>query len=212
MRTRVQVFARAPVSGEVKTRLWPRLGADRAARLQMALTGRAIATAMSAHIGPVELWCSPDCTHPTFAAFAARGILLREQESGTLGKRMHRALSQALQTDDCAVLMGSDCPSLAPQDLRDAARTVHTESDFTFVPAEDGGYVLIAVAQRTQSCLHRIFEDIEWGTSQVMDQTRERLGELGCTWQELAPRWDIDRPEDYDRLLREQPGLLEAIP
>jgi glycosyltransferase A (GT-A) superfamily protein (DUF2064 family) len=41
-----------------------------------------------------------------------------------------------------------------------------------------------------------------------MLQTRSRLRELGQTWQELPPRWDIDRPEDYDRLLREQPQIL----
>ena len=125
---------------------------------------------------------------------------------------MHRALSHALRAGDCAVLIGSDCPSITPQDLRDAARTLRTEVDFAFVPAEDGGYVLIAVAPRAQSCLHRVFDDVEWGTAHVMDQTRRHLGELGRAWNELAHRWDIDRPEDYDRLLREQPGLLEAIP
>lgn len=177
----------------------------------MTLTERAIATAMSAEIGPVELWCSPDCAHPTFQAFAARGVVLREQETGTLGERMHRALSHALGAGDCTVLIGSDCPSMTPQDLRDAAQILHTENDFAFVPAEDGGYVLIAVTPRVQPCLHHVFDDVEWGTARVMDQTRERLGGLGGAWLELAPRWDIDRPEDYDRLLREQPGLLEAI-
>ncbi len=212
MTARVQIFARAPVSGEVKTRLITRLGADRAAQLQMALTERAIATAMLADIGPVELWCSPDCAHPTFEAFAARGITLCEQKTGSLGERMHRALSNAFQAGDSAVLIGSDCPSLTAQDIRDAARMVREEADFAFIPAEDGGYVLVAAARHAQSGLHRIFDDIEWGTSQVMDQTRCRLGELGYAWQELAPRWDIDRPEDYDRLLREQPALLETTP
>jgi rSAM/selenodomain-associated transferase 1 len=209
MQARVQVFARAPVSGEVKTRLIPRLGADTAARLQMTLTERAIATAVSADIGPVELWCSPDCAHPTFEAFAARGIALREQETGTIGERMHRALSDALRAGDSAILIGSDCPSLTPQDLRDAARTLHRETDFAFVPAEDGGYALIAAVPLVHSCLCRVFHDVEWGTGRVMDQTRSRLRELGYTWQELATRWDIDRPEDYDRLLREQPDLLK---
>ena len=212
MAVRIQVFARAPVSGEVKTRLIPRLGADSAARLQMTLTEHAIATAASAGIGPVELWCSPDRAHPTFEAFAARGIVLREQQTGTIGERMYRALSDALRAGDSAILIGSDCPSLTAQDLRDAAQTLRMETDFAFVPAEDGGYVLIAAAPRVQSCLHRIFDEIDWGTSQVMDQTRGRLGELGRVWHELAPRWDIDRPEDYDRLLHEQPGLLETVP
>lgn len=212
MKARVQVFARAPVSGQVKTRLIPDLGADLATRLQVRLTELAIATAVSAGIGPVELWCSPDRAHSTFETFAAQGIVLREQESGTIGERMYRALAHALHAGDAAVLIGSDCPSMTPQDLRDAARSLHSQNDLAFVPAEDGGYVLIAARPAVRSCLHHVFEDIDWGTARVMDQTRQRLHELGRQWLELTPRWDIDRPEDYDRLLREQPDLLKTVP
>lgn len=211
MKTRVQVFARAPVSGEVKTRLIPELGADLAARLQTRLTEHAIAIAVSARIGPVELWCSPDSAHPTFGTFAAQGIVLREQENAMLGERMHRALAHALRAGDAAVLIGSDCPSLTPEDLRDAARALRTQTEFAFVPAEDGGYVLIAAAPGVQACLQRVFEGVEWGTARVMAQTRERLRETGRRWLELTPRWDIDRPEDYHRLLREQPELLKTV-
>lgn len=202
---RVQVFARAPVSGDVKTRLIPRIGADSAARLQRTLTERAVATAIAAGIGPVELWCSPDLAHPSFTAFTKLGITLRDQGSGNLGERMHRALSDALQAGDFAVLIGSDCPSLIPDDLRGAARALEQCADVAFVPAEDGGYVLIAA----RTCSHRLFDGISWGSGSVMEESRSRLRELGQTWKELAPRWDIDRPEDYDRLLREQPQLLE---
>jgi rSAM/selenodomain-associated transferase 1 len=201
---RVQVFARAPVSGEVKTRLIPRLGAEGAARLQTKLTERAVATAIAAEIGPVELWCSPDLSHPTFAALAQRGVALRDQGPGDLGERMHGALSSAVRDGDFAVLIGSDCPSLTPHDLRCAAQAISDGADVAFVPAEDGGYVLIA----TRSCSPRLFDNISWGSDSVMAQTRSRLRELGQSWQELPPRWDIDRPEDYERLLREQPQIL----
>ncbi|HUU71155.1 MAG TPA: TIGR04282 family arsenosugar biosynthesis glycosyltransferase [Burkholderiales bacterium] len=230
MRTRIQVFARAPVSGEAKTRLIPRLGANAAARLQMKLTEHALAIARSAGFGPVEfraielgpielgpveqgpveLWCSPDCTHPSFQAFSDQGIVLRDQGSGSIGERMHRALQHALLSGDSAVLIGSDCPSLTAQDLSSAAQALDKETDFCFIPAEDGGYVLIAAAPHALRSLPRVFENVDWGTSNVMAQTRQRLQESGRTWQELTPRWDVDRPEDYDRLLREQPDLLKA--
>jgi len=43
----------------------------------------------------------------------------------------------------------------------------------------------------------------------MMTQTRHRLRENGRTWQELAAFRDADRPQDYDRLVHEQPGLLK---
>jgi glycosyltransferase A (GT-A) superfamily protein (DUF2064 family) len=44
-----------------------------------------------------------------------------------------------------------------------------------------------------------------------MAQTRERLRAAGATWQEMPTRWDVDRPEDYRRLVGA--GLLrEASP
>jgi glycosyltransferase A (GT-A) superfamily protein (DUF2064 family) len=36
-----------------------------------------------------------------------------------------------------------------------------------------------------------------------MERTRARLADSGATWQELATLWDIDRPEDYARWMRE---------
>jgi len=210
VKTRVQVFTRAPVSGQAKTRLIPRLGANGAASLQMRLTEHALSIAVAAGLGPVELWCSPDCTHPAFRTVADQGIVLHDQGSGNIGDRMHRALSQALLAGDAAVLIGSDCPSLCPQDLQDAAQALHNKKDFAFVPAEDGGYVLIAAATNEPRSLRRAFDSIDWGTENVMAQTRERLRECGRTWHELTSRWDIDRPEDYDRLMREQPGFLTA--
>ena len=66
-----------------------------------------------------------------------------------------------------------------------------------FIPAEDGGYVLIGL-RRLQPGL---FEGIDWwGTERVMAQTRQRLSEPPLHWAELPPLWDLDRPGDPARL------------
>jgi len=41
-----------------------------------------------------------------------------------------------------------------------------------------------------------------------MPETRTRLSELGWRWRELETLWDVDRPEDYERLI--QSGLLDT--
>ena len=64
------------------------------------------------------------------------------------------------------------------------------------VPAEDGGYVLVGLRRAAPV----LFDAMPWGTDRVMAETRSRLEFAGLTWRELAPSWDVDRPEDFDRL------------
>ena len=198
------VFAKAPVAGDVKTRLAGLLGAEGAAGLHAGLVRHALATAVEARVGAVELWCAPDASHPFFAACARQfGATLRVQRGPNLGARMQDAVACTLREGDALVLIGSDCPALGAADLRAAAAAVRV-CDVAIAPAEDGGYVLLAM-----SAPQPIFEDIEWGTATVMRATRRRLEEAGAAWRELAVKWDVDRPEDYARLRRE--GLLQDV-
>ncbi len=69
-RARVLLFAKAPVPGQVKTRMIPALGADGAAALARAVVagdGRRLSTAA---VAPLELWCAPDTRHALFGELA----------------------------------------------------------------------------------------------------------------------------------------------
>jgi uncharacterized protein len=191
------VFARAPVPGEAKTRLIPRLGAAGAARLQAALIRRALRTATDAALGPVSLWCAPDCSHPVFAACRDElDVALAPQCGRDLGARMLHAFT-VLCPVQRVLLIGTDCPALTVDALRAAAAALDEGDDAVFVPAEDGGYVLVGLARP----IAVLFGDIAWGSDRVMAQTRDRLRAAGVHWRELAPSWDVDRPEDLTRLL-----------
>jgi rSAM/selenodomain-associated transferase 1 len=151
-------------------------------------------------VGTLQLWCAPDTFHPFLQDCARRyGAQLRMQGEGNIGQRMHLALADAHAKGFGAVLIGSDSPALRPEDLRAAAAALQEGCDAAFVPAEDGGYVLIAASQAPET----LFDGIEWGSGRVMAQTRERLLQLRWRWRELPPRWDVDRPEDYERLMKE---------
>ncbi len=192
----VMVFARAPVAGECKTRLIPALGAQGAADLHSKLVRRALEAACAALPGAVELWCTPDVTHPFFAACARDyPVTLQRQGAGDLGSRMHGAMLHALEKHDRAIIIGSDIPSLDAAYLRSAAAALDS-APAVFGPAEDGGYVLVGMKQAAAE----IFQHIEWGGPQVMEQTRQRLAQLGWRAAELATLWDLDRPEDLLRL------------
>ena len=94
------------------------------------------------------------------------------------------------------LLIGTDSPALQPAHLATAADLLRDVHDAVFIPAEDGGYVLVGLRQPQP----RLFENIDWGSEQVMAQTRDRLAGLGLRWAEPLTLWDIDRPADLARL------------
>jgi rSAM/selenodomain-associated transferase 1 len=180
------VFARPPVPGEAKTRLIPRLGAWRAARLHERLLRQALRTARATGCGPVEL-------HGTrrHGFFRTLGFPFKLQRGKDLGERMYRALSRARRP---ALLIGADCPALTPADLRRAWRWLCAGYDAVLAPAEDGGYALIAL----RFARKEYFEGIRWGGADVYADTVKRLQDR--RWRALRTVWDVDRPEDLERL------------
>jgi len=194
---RVIVFARAPQPGKVKTRLIPALGAAGAAALYRRLVLHAIEAAKGADLGPLELWCSPDASRPFFLDCARRfGVSLHPQAEGDLGERMRQALVAVLGRSARAILVGSDIPALSAQYLRDADRSLADGCDVVIGPAEDGGYVLIGLKR----CDPELFREIPWGGPSVLAETRRRIARIGLRCRELPALWDIDRPEDLERL------------
>lgn len=199
----VMVFARAPVPGAAKTRLIPLLGAEGAAALQEKLTRRALATAAAARPDLLELWCAPDAADPRLQTAATiHGATLHTQCGADLGARLEQAFSEALTRARYALCIGTDCPALQSSHFMAALAALRDGADAVFAPAEDGGYALIALSRNEP----RLFNDIDWGSSRVMTQTREQLTRSGLQWRELETLWDIDRPEDWHRLQRS--GLL----
>jgi len=203
----IGVFARAPAPGQAKTRLVPHLGADAAARLHGRLVRHAIMTARASGRGPIELWCTPSESHPFFQTLAAEfGLRLRTQCDGDLGERMADAFRLMLGHAPAAILIGTDCPVRTAQDLTEAREALAHGCDAVLGPTEDGGYHLVALRRHEP----RLFAGVSWSTDRVLDQTRSRLSALGWRWHELPERWDVDRPEDLDRLLAD-PALAPLV-
>ena len=197
------IFAKAPVPGEVKTRLLPALDAEHAAMLHAALTERALATALGSDADAIELCCAPDDNHSFFQSCAEDfEIDLSLQGDGDLGARMLRVLDRALEEFAQAIIIGADCAVLTAKHFNTAAAAL-VNHDIVLNPAEDGGYVLIGAA-RTHADM---FNGIDWGTNTVLEQQRRNLAACGLNWQELDTLWDVDRPEDLPRLKALRPPL-----
>ena len=189
------VFARDPIPGQAKTRLIPALGPEGAAALHARLTRQTLATACSLGDIPITLCCTPDTESGFFQQCLGDFPLdLYPQQGKDLGQRMLNALQWALKTADWAILMGTDCPELKPDDLQQACRIME-QHDAVLGPAHDGGYYLLGL--KTPS--RQLFSNIPWGTDRVADLTRSRMHTLGWSHEELRLQHDLDRPEDLNR-------------
>ena len=199
----VAILAKAPLPGLAKTRLAPALGAAGAAALQARLIERAAETARAANIGPITLWAAPDQDHPAFQTLAALfGVKLARQPDGDLGARMLAALVAA---HGPALVIGTDCPALQPAHLRTAAEALGAGVDAVVIPVEDGGFALIGMREPAPA----LFVDMPWSTAGVMAETRRRLTRLALSWREPARLWDVDLPQDVERMRRE--GLAALV-
>lgn len=211
----VIVFAKVPLAGQAKTRLAPALGAGGAAALAERMLVHAVAQAAEAvrrieaaarseHGGDMgsacslEVCVSPDgAEHPAISGLASSHPRLRRsgQGEGDLGQRMARALERALRTHRGALLMGTDAPALDALRIAQAGAALR-DHDAVFVPALDGGYVLVGLARPCPE----LFAGMAWSTPQVMQHTRERAARAGLRMAELEAVADIDEPADLVHL------------
>lgn len=196
MKARILVFAKAPVAGRTKTRLIPALGAEGAARLQVALLEDALRRARAAGPAGLELWGAGGDPEGWLSSTAARhGASLHEQCDGDLGARMQDALARATADGAPALIIGTDAPGLTTASIERAGDSL-ARHDAVIVPALDGGYVLLGLRQAPDA----LFTGIDWGTDRVLAATRARLRALAWRVDERPAAWDVDRPEDLDRV------------
>ncbi len=194
------MFTKAPVPGYVKTRLIPAIGAEAAAALHEKLVLKCLSVAVASGVGPVDLWCAPPVEHPFFSRCQKEfQVSLYSQTGDHIGERMAYAFRETLNKVPRALLMGTDCPSLKAEDLMEAATLLDQAADAVIIPSEDGGYVLLGLRCFSED----LFRQISWGTERVMEETRRCLHRLGWRWRELPERWDVDDPEDLERLMKE---------
>lgn len=194
--TRLLVFAKAPIAGQVKTRLTPFISPQQAAILHQQMIIRTLSMTVNSKLCPVQIWCSPSSKHPWFQHCQQTfSVELHDQQGQNLGERMAHAFATTLQQYDYAILMGTDCPSLTCLDLKQACERLQQGYDVVIAPAEDGGYTLLGLRHPYPE----LFTGVDWSTSKVLSQTRSRLQQLKLKDYQLPEQWDIDRPADLQR-------------
>lgn len=201
-------MAKAPVPGSVKTRLEPLLGDGGCAELQGQLIRHTVAWAPDA-ADLVSLAYAPADAGGVLATLVPPALALFPQRGTELGARLHAACADAAgrHTGPLAVV-GTDAPLLGPGHVRAAFAELEGGADACLIPAEDGGYVLIALAIPNTAAF-----DIPagaWGGPQVFALTLDALARAGMRTTVLPALPDLDTPADA-LALREHPGCPRAL-
>lgn len=185
------VFGRYPVPGHTKTRLIPSLGPVGAAELQRHLAHQSLDTVLAAKQGPVQFYYTGGTSAQMRRWLDHCPIALTPQSGGHLGQRMQNALDGALdQGCGQVVLVGTDIPDMQAHHIR-AAFDALKSNDVVLGPSQDGGYWLVGLRRKA-----RIFDNIDWGTSDVLNQTEAAAQRQRLSIARIDPLNDIDSVAD----------------
>ena len=200
--TCVVQFTKTPRLGQVKTRMQPYLTQQQSCHLHDALTRQVLMNLLSCRWDYRIFWAGFDDTvwrddllssveheSPYKQAVPVKWL---QQQGADLGERMAHAFAVTLADYQTVVLVGSDCPGLTESRIGQAIEALGEGDDVCFVPAEDGGYVLVAMRAEQVS----LFVGVEWGSERVLAQSLDIAKDLGLSVKLLPSLADIDRPED----------------
>lgn len=189
----IVMFARAPVLGQVKTRLIPALGKKGALDMHIELMHQQIAVLNQSALCFAQLWVDQQVGHSTFKNFNGE---VKLQDGKNLGDKMCHASHAVLKHFSKVIIIGSDCPDIDEVYLEQALQKLDKNTiDVVLGPALDGGYVLIAIKEIHQG----IFQGIEWGSEFVLQQTVSKLDDYGLRFFLLPALRDIDTSEDLEK-------------
>ena len=206
------LFMKAPRPGTVKTRLTSQFSMTEASNLYRAFIKDTVY--LSQQIIGVSVyvaWTPANSLKELKDALGNPEVHWLLQHGSHLGERLSNTFKRLLKSKtQKTIIIGGDSPLLPSTYIEEAFRSLD-RNDVVLGPAIDGGYYLIGLGHNRKVLDHctNLFEPIDWGTSDVLDQTRMAIRKYGLSCHELAPWFDIDRPADLDRVVN-QIRLLRA--
>ena len=209
------LMTKAPRAGEVKTRLVPPLTKEEAAQLNKCFlqdTGAAISACCSRLTAPnpgrptvhgIAVY-TPVGAESDYADILPADFSLLSQRGENFGDRLYFAAEDLFKCGFNAVcLIDSDSPTIPAENFTKAIELLSLPGDHIVLgPCDDGGYYLIGLKQ-----LHReVFEQIDWSTERVFEQTRQRARQIDARVHELPRGFDVDDRAALHRLCDELLG------
>ena len=193
------LMAKAPVAGEVKTRMQPQLTPEDSATLARLMLEQTADTARRHWPGEVVLCVWPDPDHPAFRHLA-RQHKITTQIDADLGSRMMAALKQGFADAGGAAVMGCDVPH-CPGEILAAAHASLVRGENPLGPSQDGGFYLIGLQREAATGAgETLFSGVRWSSPAALAEVRARAADAGVRFCELPTLRDIDHYPDLEWL------------
>jgi uncharacterized protein len=192
------IMARAP-SSPGKSRLIRELCTRDGESLRGALLRDTFASVANLDVDKAVLFTPPEREKEIRALTTFPAVFL-PQRGATLGDRMYGGIRDLFGLGfDAVAMIGSDLPTLPSVHVSTALAILARRPDVLVLgPAEDGGYYLIGITRSHP----RLFEEIPWGTSRVLERTCQAAEALGIPVERIPYWYDVDSPSDLRRLWR----------
>lgn len=201
------LFAKLPIPGQVKTRMYPHLSEIQSAQLATIMLQQSVDKVCQFWPGKLILTVSPSIDERLFQNFARNNNLdLQPQISGDLGQRLLFVLRNGIEQYGGAVVMGCDVPQITPEILAQVHRLL-LEKNNVIGPASDGGFYLLGLSRLKEG----IFEGVDWGGNQVLSQVCGNFQRLGIVVSRCAELRDIDNWDDLCWLGAQDQSYQEFI-
>jgi uncharacterized protein len=201
------VMTKAPQAGHVKTRLVPPLTPDEAAELNKSFlrdTAQAISRVTIYNKASGIAVYTPTGTESAYDALLPDGFSLLPQRGVGFGERLYFAAEDLFRCGfESVCLIDSDSPTVIPKTFAKSVSSLQTHGDRVVLgPCDDGGYYLIGLKKP----LRQLFEQIDWSTERVFDQTMRCAREIGLEVKLLPAGYDVDDAASLRRLCNEVLG------
>ena len=181
------IFTRNPELGKVKTRLAATIGDFAALEIYKFLIAHTVKITSSVKADKYVFYSENIQEKDAWNTNDYRKEL---QNGRDLGERMKNAFEHLIKKGyQKVVIVGSDIFELNSQDIEDSI-TALNDSKYVIGPAKDGGYYLLGMTQLNKN----IFENKDWGTATVFNDTINNLEEKDVTL--LSKKNDIDIYDD----------------
>lgn len=183
------IFIKNPEKGRVKTRLAESIGDEQALNVYRELLS--ITKSVTD-----ELNCARQVWYSRFVdeqdQWSGDHYEKKLQVGQNLGQRMKNAFQDGFEEGyQKIVIIGSDCAELDPGILRQSFEALDS-NDTVLGPSRDGGYYLLGMNRMYTD----LFEDKDWSTPHVFDDTLEQIKKKQLTFRLLPILNDIDTKED----------------
>lgn len=192
------LFTRHPELGKCKTRLAKKIGNQKALEVYSYLLQHTANVTKNVKADK-QVWYATQAVENDI--WNHEYYTKKAQQGEDLGARMSYAFAEGFQEGyDKILIVGSDLLDINAALIEDAFEKLD-KTDFVLGPAQDGGYYLLGM----KSFRKEIFEDKNWSTASVFNDTLISMGDKSVTL--LKTLNDIDEYED----MKEHPTLMNLL-